>query len=149
MTPLTEQGIQFMENSHRQRCLLIEGLPQYPHTPAPLVTVGWLPMGALWPCWKFYFSSEFGVSLTRVFTKEWHCTVPMNEWVTWILAKCRGAAHMYKRHVQTVCNCGFRRRLRTCVINNEFDCFNAHKSIIERIAWGSEIMLWRATCYAI
>ena len=39
------------------------------------------------------------------------------------------------RHVQMVCNYWLQGRLRTCVINNEFGCFNAHKSIIERIIW--------------
>ena len=46
-----------------------------------------------------------------------------------------------------VCNYGLQGRLLTCVINNEFGCFNAHKSIIKRIVWGSKIMRRRATCY--
>ena len=55
----------------------------------------------------------------------------------------RPIADMYKM----VCNYGLQGRLRTCVINNEFGYFNAHKSIIKSIVWGSEIMRWRATCY--
>ena len=40
VTPLTEQGTQLMERSHRQTWLLIQGLPQNTPTPAPLATVG-------------------------------------------------------------------------------------------------------------
>ena len=40
VTPLTEQGIQLMERSHRQTCWLIQGLPQNTPTPDPIATVG-------------------------------------------------------------------------------------------------------------
>ena len=132
VTPLTEQGIQLMERSHRQTCLLIQGLPQSTPTPAPLATVGWLSMVAFVAMKKILF-------LFRILCLPDHSIY--KRVALYILGECRSniniskiptsspIADMYKM----ACNCGLQGRLRTCVINNEFGCFNAHKLIIKRI----------------
>ena len=138
---LTEQGVQLMEKYHRQLLLLIPGLPQNTPTTTPLATAGWLSVGAFWRSRKFHFSSEFCVTLSRIFTKEWYCTLGecMSNKNISNMPTSSPIADMYIM----VCKYGLHDSLRTCELIMSFAVSTPTSIMYLNIIRSMPIVMWR------
>lgn len=146
VTPVSDKGIQVMEKGHRNNAIVIQGLPQTTHTPAPLATLGWLSMTAYIALRKILFLWQIlCLPDGNIFKRA----------ILYVIGNCIANVNMPNNCIKIspvmdtysmVCKYGLQDKLRKCIIENDFGNFKMEKSVIKRIVWEKEYSCWRASC---
>ena len=144
VTPITDSGIETLENAHRYHANIIQNVPQCTPRPAPLATLGWISIQAYIAYIKIMFLFRV-LCLDRdsIYRRVMTACLQNMTSVGTTKEKMKSPAGCMFKFIKLY---GLDNMMSNYIINGNWKDVNRIKRYVKSVIWKKESQRWKATC---